>query len=100
MYTYEIYFHGLVCFYAPEGRYGARDYKTKALFVRDPSHKRVVATADGYFGTGFTSISTSLGAGRARVLPHFQEFVPHLSDAGITRSNFDVNPVFDIALDL
>lgn len=94
MTTFEIYFLGLICFYAPEDRYGSRDYKTEALFVDDPpDHTRIVITSTERFGADFSTISLSHAPGKVNAKDHdFQECVPHLADSGITRRHVSVKP--------
>src|SRR6185369_12935707 len=91
MAQFEIYFHGLMCFYANEGRFGARDYKTEALIVEDPDHIRKVKTYKAELAN-FGAIRTSLPSGRADVSDAaFQAYVPHLADAGVSRPFVIVN---------
>lgn len=92
MALFEIYFHGLICFFAPEQRYGPRNYKTDALIVKDPDHQRYLFTSDG----NRLSITNSLSIGTAGRATsddsRFQQFVPHLGDLAVTREAVSVVP--------
>ncbi|HEY4640674.1 MAG TPA: hypothetical protein VII75_04970 [Thermoanaerobaculia bacterium] len=91
----EVYFHGLICFYSNEDRFGRRDFKTAALFVDDPDHTRALYTSDSTpHGTNFGSIFTNVPGGPADAREgNFQEYVPHLSDTSVSRSTIlEVKP--------
>jgi len=101
---FEIYFHGLVCFFAPEARNGNRTApKTMALFVRDNDHERMVLTADGerHF-PGFNTISMTVTGGPQGVIDAtdagFQSDVPHLGDDTVSRAGTVVDPALAIQL--
>jgi hypothetical protein len=101
MTTYEIYFHGLICFYSEEKRFGARDKKTEALIViEDQYHTREIKTYTGTYGTKFSEIAFSLGSAVATASARFQEYVPHLGDLGVTRRDVEIEPDQAISLSL
>jgi hypothetical protein len=100
MIEFEIYFHGLICFYAPEARLGARDYKTEALMVDDADHTRKIKTYNSEV-VNLNTISTNLDAGRVNAQDGaFQTYVPHLSDGAVTRPHVVVDPAKAIRLAL
>lgn len=100
MKKFEIYFHGLICFYAPEKRDGARDYRTLALFVMDPEHTRKVITRDDEVAFNKT-IETNLTPGRITDIDDdFQNYVPHLGDDHVSKSHIVVMPEKAIQLKL
>ena len=92
MKKFEIYFHGLICFYAPEPRDGSRDYRTLALFVRDAEHTRKVITRDDEVAFNNT-IETDLTPGPiTEIDDDFQNFVPHLGDDHVSKPHIVVMP--------
>jgi hypothetical protein len=101
---FEIYFHGLICHFAPESRTGnASAPKTMALFVRDDEHERMVVDAnDNTHFAGFNSISMTVTGGTTGVIDStdagFQRNVPHLGSDDISRSGALVDPTLAIAL--
>jgi hypothetical protein len=97
---FEIYFHGLICFYAPEPRSGRRDYRTLALIVPDGDHTRKVITRDDEV-TFNKSIETNLPPGTIfDIDDDIQNFVPHLGDDHISKSHVVVTPEKAIQLKL
>jgi hypothetical protein len=93
MAVFEIYFHGLICFYAPESRYGTRDYKTEALIVKDEAHTRLLLTPNGYKHEFNNNLSFEIAPGRANAEDsRFQRFVAHLGDVEVTRESVIVEP--------
>lgn len=99
--AYEIYFHGLICFYSAEKRFGARDKKTDALIViEDQYHTREIKTYNGAYGTKFSQISFSVDSDVATASVRFQEYVPHLGDLGVTRRSVEIEPYQAISLSL
>jgi hypothetical protein len=104
MTTFEIYFHGLICFYANEPRHGNfLAPKTHALFVRDDDHYRSLVTSDGLIhAMGFNSLSMSVNDGAPQgviaTTDRFQNDVPHLSDDTHSRRGIYVDPTMAIPL--
>lgn len=103
MAKFEIYFHGLVCFYAPEPRGGnPRAPKTMALFIRDRDHERALVTLDGDTRfTAFETISMTVSGGATGVIESsddFQRMVPHLGEDDISKGGAFVDPSLAIQL--
>jgi hypothetical protein len=104
MAKFEIYFHGLVCFYAPEPRGGnPKAPKTMALFIRDKDHERALVTLDEVAHVpGFNTISMTVTGGTPGVIEssndQFQRMVPHLGDDDISRGGTVVDPSLAIQL--
>jgi len=97
---FEIYFHGLICFYGDEDRFGQRGHKTEALIVEDNDHTRMVKTYNSE-KKHFHSIKTSLTPGTVDASDQaFQNFIPHMSDVWVTRTSVAVKPAKAIRLAL
>jgi len=105
MTEFEIYFHGLVCLYAPVSRGDdPMTPKTMALFVRDePDHDRSITTSDKITRfPRFNSISMTVIGGTPGVIDatdaDFQKAVPHLGTDDISRGGAFVDPTLAIPL--
>lgn len=104
MAKFEICFHGLVCFYAPEPCGGdPKAPKTMALFIRDGHHKRGLVTLDGDtrfpdFNTGSMTVTGGTPGVIESSNDQFQRMVPHLGEDDIFRGGMFVDPSLAIRL--
>lgn len=103
--NFELYFNGLICFWADQPRIGEVTPKTHALFVLDDDHRRVVITPDDqpHFD-GFTWLKIETTGGTSGTIDTiesaFVREVPHLGDDRVSRAACLINPGRAIKVEL
>jgi hypothetical protein len=99
---FEIYFHGLICFWADQPRDGDRKApKKKALFIKNDYHLRtVILPGDKRYFDDFETIELLVEGGNDSPNDggntRFQEEVPHLGDDRVTTRGYSVKPDYSI----